>query len=146
MGCHAVDLLLFSVKLDRLTTIFFASIAGFFFFMWPLCSILLVVLFEVFLVLHGLTGSMQHVFFHLLIICSDGLHNFSCACQCGPSWGCLARRILLPYILCHKCMVVICPNGGFRRYSSFVDLIGDFHKPKSITGLLVGLTFEVPSL
>ena len=42
--------------------------------------------------------------------------------------------------------VGICPYGGFRRYSSFVDLIVDFHHLNNITGLLVGITFEVPSL
>ena len=42
--------------------------------------------------------------------------------------------------------VGIFPCRGFRRFSYFVDLFGDLHPLKSFVGILVGLTFEVPSL
>ena len=63
MGCYAVDLLRFAVKLDRLTTLVFASVSGFFLFMLPLHGILLVVFIKYFAVLRGVPGAMQHVRF-----------------------------------------------------------------------------------
>ena len=36
--------------------------------------------------------------------------------------------------------------GGFGRFSSCVDLIGDFHPLKNLESIFVGIPFEVPSI
>ena len=51
--------------------------------------------------------------------------------------------LLFPYM---DDMVGIFPYGVFRRCSSLVDLFRDFHPLKHITGLLICLPFEAPSL
>ena len=77
MRCHAVDLLCFTINLDGLITLVFASREGFFVFMGLVNGILLGVFLEYFLLLRGVAGVIQHTFFcHLSANHSDGLHNF----------------------------------------------------------------------
>ena len=59
MGRHAVDLLHFSVKLNELTTLVFASGSGFFVFVWSLRGILVRVFLQYFALLRGVPGAMQ---------------------------------------------------------------------------------------
>ena len=63
MGRHAVDILRFSVKLDGLTTLVFASRSGLFVFVWPLCGIVVVLFLCYFAILRGVSGAMQQAYF-----------------------------------------------------------------------------------
>ena len=63
MGCHAVDLLPFAVKLYGLTTLVFASVAGLFVCVWPLRSIKVWLILHYFSLLYGMTGATQQACF-----------------------------------------------------------------------------------
>ena len=86
------------------------------------------------------------IFHHWLANHSDGLHVFlvlaSAALLGFVSLGGLSS-LLFPAM---TGMVRICPCGGFRGFYSFVDLFGNFHPLKYLTGLLVGFPFIVSFL
>ena len=102
MGCHAVDLLHFPVRLDRLTTPVFASGLGFFVLMWLLHGVLLVSFLEYFSVLRGVPGDMKHTRF------VTGRPISQMACIIFPALSSavllgvdLKIQLLLPYVPYH---------------------------------------------
>ena len=59
LGFHGVELLHFSVKLDRLTTLGFVTGAGLFVIVWPLHGVLVEVILQCFTLFWGVSGAMQ---------------------------------------------------------------------------------------
>ena len=45
-----------------------------------------------------------------------GLRSFSCACQCGPARGWMARQMLLPFSYCQNWHVRLLPVDYFWRF------------------------------
>ena len=86
MGRHDVDHLRFATKSDGLTTLGFTSGVGLLVFVWPLQGALFRVFLQYFTILLGLPRYMQQACFRRSAYRSDGLHNFSCDLQRGPSW------------------------------------------------------------
>ena len=56
---HDIDFLNVYVKLDGLTMLGFSVGAGFILFVWPLCGVILGVLFEYFKILGGVSGAIK---------------------------------------------------------------------------------------
>ena len=65
MRCHAVDLLCFTINLDGLITLVFASREGFFVFMGLVNGILLGVFLEYFLIFRIVPGAIHQSFLSL---------------------------------------------------------------------------------
>ena len=63
MGYYAVNLLRLAVEIDGLATLFLATVAGLFLFVWPLCGVLLRVLLEYFVILYRVPGAMHQACF-----------------------------------------------------------------------------------
>ena len=49
----------------------------------------------------------RHVFLHGSAYHSDVLHRFSCACQRGPYWGWMVRRMIPPFSSLHNWNILI---------------------------------------
>ena len=56
------------------------------------------------------------------------------------------NRLLLTLYPARTGTVGVCPSGGFRRCSYFVELFGDLHFLEHLASLLACLPFEVTSL
>ena len=85
---HDVGFLDAAIKLVGLTTPCFAARAGFIFFAWPLCGVILGVFFEYFTLLGGVSGAMQQACFYAPVILSlvENIVLY-CTFQSGPYWG-----------------------------------------------------------
>ena len=77
---------------------------------------------------------------------SDGLHVFPTLTS--TDFLDVGSKCVFSYLFFPAMTVTfgICPCGGFIMCSSFVDLFVNFHLLENIAGLIVGLTFKVPSL
>ena len=143
MVCNGVDLLRFSFKLDRLTTLRFDSGSGLFVFAWRNCQSNPSVLYTS---MRTVSGDATRIFYHWLSNLSDFLHVFLVIFSVALIG--VDRRggfysLLFPTT---NGMIGICPCGGFRRCYYFLDLFRYFYPLKHLASLLVGLPFEVPPL
>ena len=147
MGCHDVNLLRLTVKLDGLTALFIAAGAGLLVLEWPLCCILFGVLLKYFSPSYIVTGSMQQACF------CTGISIYWMACiifielasaaLLGVGWRGVLSSVKFPTM---TGMVGLFPVGIFRSFPSFVYLLRNLHGFKHAAFVLVVPYLKVTAL
>ena len=147
MGYHVVHLLRLAIKLDVITTFFVAAGAELFIFVWTLCGLLLGVLLKYSTLLRRVPGDIYQACFIIgwpiaRMACMIFL-ALSSAALIGVGWRGGFYHLTFPE---NNGTFGLCPGGDFRRRSSFVDVLRNFHAFKFCACLLVGIPLKVPAL